>query len=186
MRWSSVPPVRSVCWRHCWSTPTSVVATGHTVDRIWGEQQPRRARQLVSNYLSRPAGLDTPWTAAVREGLAWKRFAADSHRLYLALRLGRHEAALPAALFHRHRDLEGEVATHNSLGWIEHSVGNHRQSVQHYQRAATPLRAVGNRPPLPLLRRPRSARRGLRGLARSREAVPAARTRRRTRSTTAR
>jgi hypothetical protein len=33
--------------------------------------------------------LDTPWTAAVREGLAWKRFAADSHRFYPALRLGR-------------------------------------------------------------------------------------------------
>lgn len=169
-----------------------MVATDQAVDLVWGEQQPRRARQLVSDYLSRPAGLDTPWTAAVREGLAWKRFAADSRRLYLALRLGRHEAALPAALFHRYRDPEGEVATHDSLGWIEHSAGNHRQSDQHYRRAATLLRAVGNavcnRPPRPLLHRPRSARRGLRGLARSRGAVPAASTRqrRRTRSTTAR
>lgn len=138
-----------------------VVVTDRVVDRVWGESSPRRARQLVSNYLSRLrhllattggeaviqrrnggyvllvdpdrvdvhrfrelvtrsrtetdqtsalelleraaaqwrgealSGLDTPWTTTVREGLARERFAADTQRLDLALRLGRHAASLP-------------------------------------------------------------------------------------------
>ncbi|QQQ78705.1 tetratricopeptide repeat protein [Saccharothrix sp. 6-C] len=40
-------------------------------------------------------GLDTPWTTAVRNGLERERFAADTDRLDLALRLGRHSALLP-------------------------------------------------------------------------------------------
>ncbi|MFC6090050.1 AfsR/SARP family transcriptional regulator [Saccharothrix lopnurensis] len=40
-------------------------------------------------------GLDTPWATAVRHGLERERFAADTDRLDLALRLGRHSALLP-------------------------------------------------------------------------------------------
>ncbi|MFC3896811.1 BTAD domain-containing putative transcriptional regulator [Lentzea rhizosphaerae] len=45
-------------------------------------------------------GLDTPWIAAVREGLARERFAADVDRVDLALAQGRH-AALCAELSER-------------------------------------------------------------------------------------
>ncbi|USX52237.1 BTAD domain-containing putative transcriptional regulator [Lentzea sp. HUAS12] len=140
-----------------------VVSTDQLVDRIWGERPPRRARQLVSNYLSRLrillsasgvadevvierrgggyvllaapgqvdvhrfrrlvadaradadevhaselleqaaqvwrgealAGLDTPWIATLRQELERERFAADTDRLELALRQGRHAALLP-------------------------------------------------------------------------------------------
>ncbi|OLZ53116.1 hypothetical protein BS329_09805 [Amycolatopsis coloradensis] len=34
------------------------VATDQVIDRIWGEHPPRRARQLVSNYLYLPADAD--------------------------------------------------------------------------------------------------------------------------------
>ncbi|MER5268356.1 BTAD domain-containing putative transcriptional regulator [Actinosynnema sp. NPDC002837] len=40
-------------------------------------------------------GLDTPWITSVRHGLEQERFAADTDRLDLALRLGRHAALLP-------------------------------------------------------------------------------------------
>ncbi|NUT53355.1 MAG: tetratricopeptide repeat protein [Saccharothrix sp.] len=40
-------------------------------------------------------GLDTPWVTTVRHGLEQERFAADTDRLDLALRLGRHSALLP-------------------------------------------------------------------------------------------
>ncbi|MFE2754384.1 BTAD domain-containing putative transcriptional regulator [Actinosynnema sp. NPDC059335] len=40
-------------------------------------------------------GLDTPWTTTVRNALERERFAADTDRLDLALRLGRHSALLP-------------------------------------------------------------------------------------------
>ncbi|MBP2335765.1 DNA-binding SARP family transcriptional activator [Saccharothrix coeruleofusca] len=41
------------------------------------------------------ACLDTPWLAELREGLERERFAADTDRVDLALRLGRHDALLP-------------------------------------------------------------------------------------------
>ncbi|EMD29587.1 AfsR/SARP family transcriptional regulator [Amycolatopsis azurea] len=140
-----------------------VISTDQLVDRIWGERPPRRARQLVSNYLSRLrhllstsgvagevvierrgggyvtlvapdrvdvhrfrrlvtdaradadrtralelleraaevwrgealSGLDTPWIATVRHGLERERFAADTDRIDLALRHGRHATLLP-------------------------------------------------------------------------------------------
>ncbi|HWO59027.1 MAG TPA: AfsR/SARP family transcriptional regulator, partial [Umezawaea sp.] len=136
-----------------------VVSTDQLVDRVWGDRPPLRARQVVSNYVSRlrrqlPAGsgvdlqrrgsgyallvepgcvdlhefrrlvrrvrsepdeqaalnlleqasalwsgdafadLDIPWLAAVREGLAMERFAADADRIDLALRLGWHAGLL--------------------------------------------------------------------------------------------
>jgi DNA-binding SARP family transcriptional activator len=139
-----------------------VVTTGQLLDRVWGDRPPLRARQVVSNYVSRLrkqlpadsgmelqrrgggytlfaepgcidmhlfrhlvrrardepdehhaldlleqasalwcgdafANLDTPWLAAVREGLALERFAAVADRIDLALRLGRH-AGLQAEL----------------------------------------------------------------------------------------
>ncbi|MEU5696716.1 BTAD domain-containing putative transcriptional regulator [Actinosynnema sp. NPDC020468] len=140
-----------------------VVATDRVVDRVWGADPPRRARQLVSNYLSvlrhllaaggvadevvverrgggyvllvdpdrvdlhrfrrlvalaradadpasalesfdraaglwrgeALAGLDTPWIGVVRQGLERERFAADTDRIELALRAGRHAVLLP-------------------------------------------------------------------------------------------
>lgn len=45
-------------------------------------------------------GLDTPWIAVVREGLARERFAADAERVDLALAQGRH-ATLSAELIER-------------------------------------------------------------------------------------
>jgi DNA-binding SARP family transcriptional activator len=136
-----------------------VVTTEQLLDRVWAECPPYRARQAVSNYVSRLRsllaadgitiqrrgggyvllaepecvdlhlfralvrqaqnephpdlalrlleqaaalwrgeaflGLDTPWLATVREGLALERFAADADRVDLALRLGKHTTLLP-------------------------------------------------------------------------------------------
>ena len=178
-----------------------VVPTDRLVDRIWGEHPPRRARQLVSNYLSRLRGLlaaggvagelvierrgggyvllvapehadvhrfrrlvaeargdtdrdraldlleraaelwrgealsgvDTPWIVAVRRGLERERFAADTDRIDLALRGGRHTALLPelAARAQSH-PLDEHVAAQFVLALYR--GGRQADALDHYQR----------------------------------------------------
>ncbi|MBB5960627.1 DNA-binding SARP family transcriptional activator, partial [Saccharothrix tamanrassetensis] len=182
-----------------------VVATDELVDRIWGGRPPRRARQLVSNYLSLLrhlladagvdevviqrrgggyvvlvdpervdvhlfrrlvdgaraegdqgralqlleraaglwrgevlAGLDTPWIASVRQGLELERFAADTDRLDLALRLGRHTALLPEltdrATAH---PLDERVTAQLMLALYR--AGRQADALDHYQQVRTRL-----------------------------------------------
>ncbi|QFZ20111.1 AfsR/SARP family transcriptional regulator [Saccharothrix syringae] len=182
------------------------VATGQVIDRVWGGQPPRRARQLVSNYLSllrrlladadlagevvverrgegyvvlvdpdrvdlhrfrrlvararaetdparalelleqaaalwrgEPlAGLDTPWITGVRQGLERERFAADTHRIDLALQLGRHTTLLP--------ELTDRATTHPldervtaQLMLALYRCGRQADALDHYQRLRTRL-----------------------------------------------
>ncbi|MEU3622769.1 AfsR/SARP family transcriptional regulator [Amycolatopsis coloradensis] len=182
-----------------------VVATDQMVDRIWGEHPPRRARQLVSNYLSllrhllaaggagemviqrrgggyvllvdpeyvdlhrfrrlvaqaraetdqaralnlleqacglwrgeALAGLDTPWITTVRQGLERERFAADTDRLDLALRAGRHAALLPelTARATAH-PLDEHVAAQFMLALYR--AGRQADALDHYQQVRTRL-----------------------------------------------
>jgi DNA-binding SARP family transcriptional activator/tetratricopeptide (TPR) repeat protein len=197
-----------------------VVSTDRAVNRIWGEHPPRRARQLVSNYLSRLrsllsgaaggggmviqrrgagyvllvhpgqvdvhrfrglvarsraatdpvralelleraseewrgeplAGLDTPWITTVREGLERERFAADTCRLDLALRLGRHAAVLPEltdrAAAH---PLDEHVAAQLVLALYRN--GRQADALDHYRRLRTRLADELGTDPGPDLRR---------------------------------
>lgn len=183
-----------------------VVPTDHLVDRIWGEHPPRRARQLVSNYLSRLrhllsasgiagevvierrgggyvlrvasdrvdlhrfrrlivqaradadqasalelleradrmwrgdplSGLDTPWIAVVRQGLERERFAADSERVDLALRRGRHAALLPELIARAQtHPLDERVAAQLMLALYRN--GRQADALDHYRGLHTQL-----------------------------------------------
>ncbi|MCG0288164.1 tol-pal system YbgF family protein [Streptomyces sp. PSAA01] len=48
------------------------------------------------------------------------------------------------ALFRRHGDRHGEAATLDSLGYIAHHSGSHRQALDHYRQALTIRRDTGN------------------------------------------
>ncbi|GAA1340437.1 BTAD domain-containing putative transcriptional regulator [Catellatospora bangladeshensis] len=197
-----------------------VVATGRLVDRVWGEHPPRRARQLVSNYLSllrallaaggvagevaiqrraggyvllvdpdrvdlhrfrrlvaearadpdparalelleraagtwrgeALAGLDTPWTAAVRQELERERFAADTDRLDRALRAGRHVALLPelTARAAAH-PLDEHVAAQLMLALYR--AGRQADALEHHRRVRARLVDELGADPGPHLRR---------------------------------
>jgi DNA-binding SARP family transcriptional activator/Tfp pilus assembly protein PilF len=183
-----------------------VVSTEQLVDRIWGEHPPRRARQLVSNYLSRLrhllstsgiagevvierrgggyvllvapdrvdvhrfrrlvtdaradtdqaraldlleraaevwrgealSGLDTPWIVAVRQGLERERFVADTDRIDLALRRGRHAALLPELTTRAQaHPLDERVAAQLVLALYR--SGRQADALDHYQRLRTQL-----------------------------------------------
>ncbi|MEU4805642.1 BTAD domain-containing putative transcriptional regulator [Actinosynnema sp. NPDC023587] len=78
-------------------------------------------------------GLDTPWIAAVRQGLERERFAADTDRLDLALRAGRHAALLP--------ELTARAAAHPldehlaaQLTLALYRAGRQADALDHYRR----------------------------------------------------
>ncbi|MFC3895847.1 BTAD domain-containing putative transcriptional regulator [Lentzea rhizosphaerae] len=196
-----------------------VVSTDGLVDRIWGERPPRRARQLVSNYLSRLrsllsaggvadevvierrgggyvllvapdhvdlhrfrrlvadaaaapdevhasdlleqaaqvwrgealAGLDTPWIAAVRQELERERFAADTDRLDLALRRGRHAALLPELTTRaRAHPLDEQVAAQLVLALYR--SGRQADALEHYEQLRARLAEELGVDPRPHLR----------------------------------
>ncbi|QFZ18389.1 AfsR/SARP family transcriptional regulator [Saccharothrix syringae] len=84
------------------------------------------------------AGLDTPWTTAARRGLERERFAADTDRLDLALRAGRHGALLPeltdrAAL----HPLDEHVAAQLVLALYR--AGRQADALDHYRQLRTRL-----------------------------------------------
>ncbi|WP_063797492.1 AfsR/SARP family transcriptional regulator [Saccharothrix sp. NRRL B-16348] len=185
-----------------------VVTVEQLLDRVWGESPPYRARQVLSNYISRLrhlgstdgktpvgmtiqrrgggyvlpadpddvdvhrfrrlvmeagaetdgtraatlwrraselwrgeafAGLDTPWIAAVREGLARERLAADTERVDLALRLGQHSILVPelAARTAEH-PLDEQVAGQYLLAL--HRSGRQAEALTHYGRVRNRLR----------------------------------------------
>ncbi|GAA3873467.1 BTAD domain-containing putative transcriptional regulator [Saccharothrix violaceirubra] len=196
-----------------------VVPTDQVVDRVWGDHPPRRARQLVSNYLSllrrllagagvdgvaierrgggyvllvdprrvdlhrfrrlvadaraqtdqaralelfeqataawrgeALAGLDTPWIATVREGLVRERFAADTDRLDLALRLGRHTALLPELTGRADaHPLDERVAAQLMLALYR--AGRPTEALDHYRRLHARLTAELGTDPGPDLRK---------------------------------
>lgn len=196
-----------------------VVSTDQLVDRIWGERPPRRARQLVSNYVSRLrpllsaggvadevvierrgggyvllvapdhvdvhlfrrlvadaaaapdeahaselleqaaqvwrgealAGLDTPWIAAVRQELERERFAADTDRLDLALRRGRHAALLPELTTRAQaHPLDEQVAAQLVLALYR--SGRQADALEHYEQLRTRLAEELGVDPRPHLR----------------------------------
>ena len=64
-------------------------------------------------------------------------------------RLGDHDTArehcrAALALHRQHHHAEGEAATLDSLGYIEHRTGHHHRAIGHYRAAVALFRALGD------------------------------------------
>ena len=99
-------------------------------------------------------GLDTPWITSVRHGLEQERFAADTDRLDLALRLGRHAALLPELTDRAaEHPLNEHVAAQLMLALFR--AGRQAEALDRYRRLRTRLADELGTEPGSDLRRPR-------------------------------
>ena len=105
----------------------------------WGRQgEDRRALEHATHARNLYRTLDNPMSEAISLNLVG----------WYAAQLGEYDTAREhcqaALVLQRRHHPDGQAATLDSLGYIEHRSGHHDQAIQHYRQALERLRELGN------------------------------------------